>query len=80
MASQDKDPETLFEELVPKEVKADTDRVTHYILSEYTEAEVNELCTTWMLSTNKAKLLKKLWRTHPDRAEEASQPQGIVVI
>ena len=78
MESQDKDPETLFEELVPKEAKADPDRLTYFILSEYTEAEVDELCTTWkLLGKNKAKLLKKIWKTHPDRPKEAlSQPQG----
>eukprot|EP00975_Prorocentrum_lima_P017001 3602468-Prorocentrum_lima.AAC.1 len=66
--------ENQFEKLVPEDVKRDPDRVTYYILSEYTEQEVDDLCTTWNLNQNKAKLLKKLWRLHPDRPTTPQQP------
>ena len=67
MASSEEDPKTHFEQLVPEEAKGDPDGLTYNILSEYSEAEIDELCTTWKLSKNRAKLLKKILRTHPDR-------------
>ncbi len=67
MASSEQDPKTQFEGLVPGEAKADPRRLTYNILSEYSEAEIDELCISWKLDKNQAKLLKKIWRTHPDR-------------
>ena len=59
MKSLEEDPNTQFEESVPGEAKADPDRLTYNILSEYSETEIDELCTTWKLSKNQAKILKK---------------------
>eukprot|EP00981_Chlorochromonas_danica_P002483 scaffold474_cov169-Ochromonas_danica.AAC.18 len=69
MASEDE-----FEKLVPQDVKCDPDRVTYYILSEYTEQEIDDLCARWRLNQNAAKLLRKLWRLHPDRPTAPQQP------